>query len=188
MTAQSPPLGSLALQAPSLTPKTVHVNPSTCHDLSLFKDLLKEYRRLDDTITMRLNRTTAQFRDRDRLGTGGKGNIEEQACAQMWRELVANWKRRTEIVDYCVGVVDQSMEEKRQSLSSKEHDAASQRRTQGALFAEEVKRNQVRNELAVEQIIRQRSLDAFKSRCKYFEPPFSEAELRKWWDIAQGRR
>lgn len=114
MPSQQPPLGSLAIQAPSLAPKTVHVSPATCHELSLFKgltfpiylqtcsevlvfrprwllliiDLLKEYRRLDDTITMRLNRTTAQFRDRNRLGQGGRGNVEDQACAQIWRELI----------------------------------------------------------------------------------------------------
>ncbi|KZT12570.1 uncharacterized protein LAESUDRAFT_718842 [Laetiporus sulphureus 93-53] len=188
MPSQQPQLGSLAVQAPLLTPKTVHVTPSTCHDLSLFKDLLNEYRKLDDSITMRLNRTTAQFRDRDRMGLGGKGNVEDQACAQIWRELVANWKRRTEIVEYCVSVVDKSMDEKRSSLATGEYDPASQRQIQGALFAEEVKRNQVHNELTVETIVRRRSLDAFRSRCKYFEPPFSEADARKWWDAAQAGR
>ena len=33
----TPPLGSLAIQAPSLTPQLVHVSPATCHNLSLFK-------------------------------------------------------------------------------------------------------------------------------------------------------
>ncbi|KAI0921753.1 hypothetical protein AcW1_004360 [Taiwanofungus camphoratus] len=185
MPSQQPPLGSLAIQAPSLAPKTVHVSPATCHELSLFKDLLKEYRRLDDTITMRLNRTTAQFRDRNRLGQGGRGNVEDQACAQIWRELIANWKRRTEIVNYCTGVVDRSMEEKRKSLNDQGDDSESRRRNQGALFAEEVKSNQVHNELAVERIIRQRSMDAFRSRCKYFEPSSSEVEARQWWDTTR---
>jgi hypothetical protein len=98
---QPPTLGSLAVQVPP--PHLVHVSPSTCHNLSLFKgasvviwgfyqlilaDLLKEYRRLDDTITMRLNRTNAHFRDRDRAGTSTKGNIQDQACAYVWKELV----------------------------------------------------------------------------------------------------
>ena len=51
-------------------------------------DLMKEYRKLDDSITMRLNRTTAQYRDMDRTGSAGKGTIEDQACLQVWRELV----------------------------------------------------------------------------------------------------
>ncbi|KAG2077426.1 hypothetical protein BDR04DRAFT_1132196 [Suillus decipiens] len=179
---QPPTLGSLAVQAPSLTPHLVHVSPSTCHNLSIFKELLKEYRRLDDTITMRLNRTNAQFRDRDRAGTSGKGNIQDQACAYVWKELVENWKRRTEMINYCVNIVDQSMEGKRKSLTSEEGDARAERKTQAALFADEVKRNQVHNELAVEKIVRQRSLDAFQSRCQYFSPPLTDAEARKWWD------
>ncbi|KAG1806817.1 caffeine-induced death protein 2-domain-containing protein [Suillus plorans] len=176
---QPPTLGSLAVQA---TPHLVHVSPSTCHNLSMFKDLLKEYRRLDDTITMRLNRSNAQFRDRDRAGTSGKGNIQDQACAYVWKELVENWKRRTEMINYCVDIVDQSMEEKRKSLTSEDGDARAQRKTQAAMFADEVKRNQVHNELAIEKIVRQRSLDAFRSRCQYFSPPLTDSEARKWWD------
>jgi hypothetical protein len=103
MPSKSPVLGSLAVQAPSLTPLVVHVSASTCHNLSLFKgqtphvivflltrrpDLLKEYRRLDDSILMRLNRTDAQFRDRDRLGAAGKGSVQDQSCIYMWKELV----------------------------------------------------------------------------------------------------
>lgn len=37
---KSPQLGSLAIQAPTLTPKTVHVSSATCHDLSLFKGVV----------------------------------------------------------------------------------------------------------------------------------------------------
>lgn len=107
---------------------------------------------------MRLNRSNAQFRDRDRAGTSGKGNIQDQACAYVWKELVGkplrcfilkrsyilvlcleNWKRRTEMINYCVDIVDQSMEEKRKSLTSEEGDARAQRKTQAAMFADEVK-------------------------------------------------
>ena len=49
---------------------------------------MNQYRKLDDTINMRLNRTNAQYRDRERMGLAGKGDIEEQACAQVWRELI----------------------------------------------------------------------------------------------------
>jgi hypothetical protein len=49
---------------------------------------MKEYRRMDDTVTMRMNRNQAQFRDRDRLGALTKGDIQDQACAYFWKELV----------------------------------------------------------------------------------------------------
>ena len=109
----TPALGSLAIQSHSQSSQLVHVSPATCHNLSLFKgsssygisdpslqfwgrfsrrklslELLKEYRKLDDTVTMRINRTTAQFRDRDRMGASGKGTVQEQACSYLWQELV----------------------------------------------------------------------------------------------------
>ena len=116
MPTRHPNLGSLAFQAPST--QTIHVSSSTCHNLSVFKgvcstaasscsflrsflakpwethdsipiDILKEYRRLDDTILMRLNRANAAVRDHERIHreTGG-GTIQDQACASLWRELV----------------------------------------------------------------------------------------------------
>jgi hypothetical protein len=104
----------------------------------LLLELLKEYRKLDDEVTMRINRTTAQFRDRDRMGATGKGSVQQQACAYLWQELVgmcardanpnitrsfdftfsANWKRRAEIIDYCVKVLG---EEARAAQSDHDH-------------------------------------------------------------------
>lgn len=136
---------------------------------------------------MRLNRSDAQFRDRDRVGSNKKGNVQDLACEYVWKELVENWKRRTEIVDYCVNVVDQSMNEKRRVLEGQHGDARAQRKAQADLFAEEVKRNQVHNELSVERIIRKRSLDAFQSRCRYFTPPMNDIEARNWWNAAQSQ-
>jgi len=52
-------------------------------------EILREYRKLDDTITMRLNRANAAMRDQERTqdGLGGE-NVQNQACAYIWRELV----------------------------------------------------------------------------------------------------
>lgn len=116
---------------------------------------MNQYRKLDDSITMRYNRATAQFRDLDRLGVG-KGSVQDQACTHLWKDLVGmwllpydyyslnliheeNWKRRTEIIDYCVRVVDQSMSEKKDTLATGDVDPSTQRKIQGALYAEEVK-------------------------------------------------
>ncbi|KAI0278848.1 caffeine-induced death protein 2-domain-containing protein [Russula aff. rugulosa BPL654] len=177
MSPRAPLLGSLAVQSPSQSSQLVHVSPATCHNLSVFKELLKEYRKLDDAVTMRMNRTTAQFRDRDRLGASGKGSVQEQACAYLWKELLANWKRRAEIIDYCVKVVD---DEARQ--------AGQNRSDHRAEVGDDDRYRQVRNELAIEKIVRQRSIDAFVSRCRYFEPPQSaDADTRRWWKEAHER-
>ncbi|KAF8913887.1 caffeine-induced death protein 2 [Gymnopilus junonius] len=135
---------------------------------------------------MRLNRANATMRDQDRLrGLNGQNTVQDEACESIWRELVANWKRRTQLVEYCVSVVDQSLTEKRAVLEDQTQDESSRRRTQGEMYADQVKRKQVRNELSVESIVRKRSADAFTSRCKYFVPPQTDTEARKMWEAAE---
>jgi len=143
---------------------------------------MKEYRRLDDSVTMRMNRSLAQFQDRDRTGAvAGSGNPQEESCAYFWKELVANWEKRNEIIHYCVDVVDQSIQGKQDVMNSENLDSETYKSVKSASYAEEVKRNQIRNELAVEDIVRQRSLDAFKSRCRFFNPSPHAPETQKWW-------
>jgi hypothetical protein len=54
------------------------------------------------------------------------------------RTRAENWQRRSRIIDYCVNVVDQSMDGKKQMITETS-DPSLQRKIQGALFAEEVK-------------------------------------------------
>lgn len=59
---------------------------------NIFIDLMKEYRRLDDTVTMRLNRATAQFMERDRMSNARKASsAQDEACAYFWTQLVGSW-------------------------------------------------------------------------------------------------
>ena len=52
-------------------------------------ELMKEYRRIDDGVTMRLNRTVAMFREREKLGAGSQsGSPEQEGCAYFWKDLV----------------------------------------------------------------------------------------------------
>ncbi|KAF9057589.1 caffeine-induced death protein 2-domain-containing protein [Panaeolus papilionaceus] len=184
MPTNQPQLGSVAIYTPKST-RTIQVSADTCHDLSLFKEILKEYRKLDDTIVVRLNRANAAMRDQDRMhSSSSTENFQDQACAYLWRELVDNWKRRTQLVQFCSSVVDQSLAEKRASLADST-DAATQRKTQASIFEEQVKRNHVHNELTVETIVRKRAVEAFRSRCQYFVPPRTDEEARQLWDQAQ---
>ncbi|KAH9482638.1 hypothetical protein JR316_0004738 [Psilocybe cubensis] len=135
---------------------------------------------------MRLNRANAAMRDQDRtIGLAANITVQDQACDNIWRELVANWKRRTQLVEFCASVVDKSLTENQSALDDETQDPATRRRIQGVVFANEVKRKQVHNELVVESIVRKRSADAFKTRCKYFVPPQTDAEARRMWEAAQ---
>ncbi|KAH7097475.1 caffeine-induced death protein 2-domain-containing protein [Auriculariales sp. MPI-PUGE-AT-0066] len=195
MPQDSSQLGSAAHYAQSLAspPDSKRISPDTCTQLSLFKDLIREYRKIDDSVTMRLNRTAAQFRERD--GRGGN-QLDDAACAFFWAQLVANWKGRTEVIHYCAEVVDRAAKEKRDSLLGADIaldgsvDERTRRKLQAEAYAEEVKRNQIHNELGVEQIVRQRSFDAFRARCKFWHPPNTPAnsEQIQWWDGENTRR
>lgn len=52
-----------------------------------FLDIMREYRKVDDGITMRMNRNGALFRDRTREGRSLSGS-DEESCAYFWKELV----------------------------------------------------------------------------------------------------
>jgi ABC-type phosphate/phosphonate transport system ATPase subunit len=55
-------------------------------------DILKEYRRLDDTIIMRLNRANAAMRDQDRIhGLREGSSLQDGACEYIWRQLVGEF-------------------------------------------------------------------------------------------------
>lgn len=179
MSPKQPRLGSQALGEPAQPTHIVQVSPSTCHDLSLFKEILGEYRRLDDTIIMRLNRANAVMRDKDRSQGGTAGDVQDQACLKTWRELAANWRHRTKLIEYCVFVVDQSAAEKR---TATEDDQSSMLKFKAATLEDEVKRTHVRNELTIESIVRRRSAAAFRSRCQFFVPPSSEVDSTKIWN------
>ncbi|KAG7096983.1 hypothetical protein E1B28_004378 [Marasmius oreades] len=181
MSSKGPVLGSLAVQGPTLTPQIVHVSKSTCSDLSLFKELLREYRMLDDTINMRLNRAGAAIRDQERERPG-KTTVQDQACGRIWQELTANWKRRQQLIEYCASVIDETVNEKQEIIQAPDASPAATRKAIAEKYTEQVKRNQIHNELTVEMITRKRSLEAFKTRCKYFAPPFNDVEGQKLWD------
>lgn len=54
--------------------------------------------------------------------------------------FIANWKRRTQLVNYCAEVVDQSISEGRTELEMQQRDSAAvQKKTRGRIYENEVK-------------------------------------------------
>jgi hypothetical protein len=49
---------------------------------------MREYRKIDDSVTMRLNRTGVQFRERD--GRGGN-QLDDGACSFFWAQLIGSF-------------------------------------------------------------------------------------------------
>lgn len=66
-------------------------------------DMVKQYRKLDDQIIVRLNRAAAQLRDQDRLSRPGQSSSSsslngqpvlgpEGMCTAMWMEMMGKWR------------------------------------------------------------------------------------------------
>jgi len=55
---------------------------------------MREHRKIDDSVTMRLNRNQALFRDREREGVQmDRGTIkaQDEACMYFWSQLVGEY-------------------------------------------------------------------------------------------------
>ncbi|KAI9490781.1 caffeine-induced death protein 2 [Zychaea mexicana] len=126
------------------------LNPSTCYNLSFFKEIMKELRRVDDNIIPRMNSTDTH---------------SEKACGEFFSQLAQSYRKRENAVDYCLKVMDEQIEKKTKLLEEDPDDYE----TKSSLFSDETKRRMIANELVVEDIVRARSLQVFKTKCKVFD-------------------
>jgi hypothetical protein len=80
-------------------PRPGIIKSHTEYSLCIYLDVMREYRRLDDTIVMRLNRSDALFKDSARLGRSQRFNDpdmnakfdasdDSEACLHIWRQLI----------------------------------------------------------------------------------------------------
>ncbi|RUS23042.1 hypothetical protein BC937DRAFT_92997 [Endogone sp. FLAS-F59071] len=84
-----------------------NLNPSMCYNLSFFKELMKEYRRVDDNIMLRMNTTNTH---------------SEAACADFFKDLTYAYHKREDAVNYCLKVIDQELEKKTKKLEENPED------------------------------------------------------------------
>ncbi|CAO1633299.1 unnamed protein product [Sympodiomycopsis kandeliae] len=229
---------AIATSPPPETPESVRdLGPSVCFDVGLFRELMKQYRNLDDGVTTRLNRTLAQSRSSGQshppsllesspssessrsskyysdLGTSTYSTLNQSSCESFFKELVANWSGRESVLRYCLAVIDAQAADKTPSPVpvGKDDDAGlldadkrtlvqqGQNATSGgghrpiftdwdsrgsrAEKSDEALRRQIHNEASVDQIVRTRSLQAFKSRCSLFRlPPNATEQEKRFWE------
>ncbi|KAI7861619.1 caffeine-induced death protein 2 [Spinellus fusiger] len=126
------------------------MNQTTCFNFSFFKDTMKELRRVDDNIVPRLNSTDVH---------------SEAACAEFFKELATSYAKREEAINYCLKTMDTAIENKYKKLQEDPEDYE----VQSSLYSDESKRRMVANELTVEDIVRERTLQVFKSKCRIFD-------------------
>lgn len=67
-------------------------------------ELMRQYRALDDSINLRLNRSPALRRSA--ISDPSTSRDAAKECDRFWKELLSNWMGREEVIRYCVGVLD----------------------------------------------------------------------------------
>jgi hypothetical protein len=134
--------------------------------------MMKELRRVDDNIILGLNSTDTH---------------SENACGEFFNRLATAYRKREQAVDYCLKVMDDEIDRKTILLQQDPDDYD----TQSSIFSDETKvkaplclhnlhvsdlcllfsqqRRMIANELVVEGIVRDRTLQIFKSKCRVFD-------------------
>ncbi|KAJ1994258.1 hypothetical protein GGI26_004322 [Coemansia sp. RSA 1358] len=123
--------------------RDVEMTGRICLDMSHFKAVMRQLRKVDDNIILRMNTTNT---------------AEVHECFAVFQILQTAYRRRERDINMCLRVLDEKIAEAKESKSPK-------------MFSLETQRDWVSNERGVEDIVRKRSLDVFKSRCQLFEFP-----------------
>ncbi|XP_041717344.1 protein MIX23 [Coregonus clupeaformis] len=132
-----------------------------CEDFSMFQEVLKVMRNIDDRIVHSLNTTvpTVSF----------SGRVDaSQTCRQLYESLMEAHLSRDRAIKTCIGqtseVVDQLREQR-----AKDGDNMT---TIKLLRKEQTKLKLMRSELNVEEVVNDRSLKVFSERCRtHYTPP-----------------
>ncbi|OZJ05264.1 hypothetical protein BZG36_01971 [Bifiguratus adelaidae] len=128
------------------------MTPNMCYNLSYFKELMREYRKVDDNIMLRMNTTDTH---------------SEAACAAFFIQLAEAYHQREDVVNYCLKVMDEELDRKQKLIDQDPFNT----QVKDKIYSEESKRRMVSNELTVEDIVRERSLQVFRTKCRIFNIP-----------------
>ncbi|KAJ2618316.1 hypothetical protein EV177_000035 [Coemansia sp. RSA 1804] len=121
-----------------------------CLDMSRFKAVVKQLRRVDDNIILRMNNTN----------TAAAGE-----CLALFQILQTAYRRREHDIGMCLGVLERRISDVEEASGSGGSGGRAK------IFSLKTQRDWVASERGVEDIVRRRSLDVFKSRCQFFEFP-----------------
>ncbi|KAL7753322.1 hypothetical protein RI367_001097 [Sorochytrium milnesiophthora] len=137
--------------APHATTAVQVVTPAVCRNYSFFRDVLKEHRKIDDNIFLKLNDMP-------------RGQEDTHMCEQFLESLVNSYRIRARMISVCQKVLDEDVAETaaRLKVDPKTY------RIQSDLHAAELKQRTARDETEVEDILKDRTLRMFKSRCRSF--------------------
>ncbi|KAJ1753453.1 hypothetical protein LPJ79_000312 [Coemansia sp. RSA 1821] len=132
-------LNELAEQARE---RPVQMSERVCLNMSQFKAVLRQQRKIDDNIILQMNTTDT-------------AKVSE--CKALFAVLQAAYQRRDHDIEFCLNVLDQKIKQKQAAGTPS--------------FSLQAQYEWMDGERKVESIVKQRTLDVFKARCPFFEVP-----------------
>lgn len=121
-----------------------------CEDFNFFEARLTALRKSDDLISIELN----------------KIDVNSQAeCGNIWKKLTAGYELRDRSIHRCVEAAMSSVAALRAEVKANPDDTD----LELDLLREQDKLSNIKSELTVEQIVKNRSLMLFKDKCHSFK-------------------
>ncbi|NP_001290947.1 coiled-coil domain-containing protein 58 [Esox lucius] len=132
-----------------------------CEDFSMFQEVLKTMRSIDDRIVHSLNTTvpTASFSSRVDAS---------QTCKQLYESLLEAHLSRDRAIKTCIARTSEVVSQLREERAKDSDNMTTLR----LLRKEQTKLKLMRSELNVEEVVNDRSLKVFSERCRiHYMPP-----------------
>ncbi|KAI9168289.1 hypothetical protein H9P43_007661 [Blastocladiella emersonii ATCC 22665] len=140
---------------PTVASTLVTFDRTLCYDFGLFKDVIKELRKVDDNIHLKLNELP-------------------RGSAAFASALARNYEQRDAWIAGCAAVMDEELASARTRLAEEPKDL----RRQNAVAEFERKKRLIANEATVEDILRDRTAQTVRRRCLMSIPGFGPGGAR----------
>ncbi|XP_008306188.1 protein MIX23 isoform X1 [Cynoglossus semilaevis] len=132
-----------------------------CEDFSLFQEVLKSMRTIDDRIVHALNTTVPT------ISFSGKVDAT-QTCKQLYESMMEAHLSRDQAIKSCIAQTSEVVGKLREERAKDSDNLAISKQ----LRKEQTKLKLMQSELNVEEVVNDRSLKVFNERCRiHYTPP-----------------
>ncbi|KAM3593529.1 uncharacterized protein V6R79_014797 [Siganus canaliculatus] len=132
-----------------------------CEDFSMFQEMLKVMRTMDDRIVHALNTTVPT------VSFSGKVDAT-QTCKQLYESMIEAHLSRDKAIKSCIAQTSEVVGRLREERTKDSENLALIKE----LRKEQTKLKLMQSELNVEEVVNDRSLKVFKERCRiHYTPP-----------------
>uniref|UniRef100_A0A8C7YTK8 Protein MIX23 n=1 Tax=Oryzias sinensis TaxID=183150 RepID=A0A8C7YTK8_9TELE len=132
-----------------------------CEDFSLFQEVLKVMRTIDDRIVHALNTTVPT------VSFSGKVDAT-QTCKQLYESMMEVHLNREKAIKACIAQTSEVVEKMREQRAQDSENLGLIKQ----LRKEQTKLKLMKSELNVEEVVNDRSLKIFNERCRiHYTPP-----------------